>query len=118
MLARTKRLPTENRSSRIIRVVGPAHKHEEAMAALEKLGYIEAEESTPWRDLFDEEELTPGAGLKGARYKEGVTQKELAQKTGIPQSHISAMENNKMGIGKDRARRLAEALNIDYRILL
>ena len=118
MLEHTKKLPIDGDSTRIIQVIGPAHKHNEAMEALKKLGYINTNDSTPWRDLFDEEELTPGAALKGSRYKEEMTQKKLAEKTGIPQGHISAMENNKMGIGKERARRLAEVLDIDYRILL
>jgi DNA-binding XRE family transcriptional regulator len=115
MLAHTKRHPTEARE---IRVIGPADKYNEAIDALKKLGYTDVGDSTPWRDLFDNEELTPGSALRGARYKENFTQKELARKTGIPQGHISAMENGKMGIGKERAYRLAEALHVDYRIFL
>jgi transcriptional regulator with XRE-family HTH domain len=46
------------------------------------------------------------------------TQKELAERTGIPQSHISSMEHGRMTIGKERARRLAKALRVDYRIFL
>jgi len=56
--------------------------------------------------------------LVGARGKEGLTQKQLSEKTGIPQRHISEMENGKRAIGKKNARLFAEALNIDYRIFL
>jgi transcriptional regulator with XRE-family HTH domain len=47
-----------------------------------------------------------------------MTQKQLSEISGIPQSHISAMENGRVSIGKDRAKRLAEVLNINYRIFL
>lgn len=57
--------------------------------------------------------------LRAYRTREGVTQKQLAKVTGIPQRHISEMENGKRGIGKERARKLSEALNIsDFRLLL
>jgi transcriptional regulator with XRE-family HTH domain len=56
--------------------------------------------------------------LRGARGKEDLTQKELAQKKGIPQSHISSMKNGRMTIGKERAKRLATVLRVDYRIFL
>ncbi len=56
--------------------------------------------------------------LRGARKKQGLTQKELAELSGIPQSHISNMENGKMEIGKERAKRLGKVLDVDYRIFL
>ncbi|WP_243372241.1 helix-turn-helix transcriptional regulator [Geotalea sp. SG265] len=56
--------------------------------------------------------------LRAYRNREGLTQKRLAEMTGIPQHHISEMENGKRGIGKERAKKLAEALNCDYRRLL
>jgi transcriptional regulator with XRE-family HTH domain len=43
---------------------------------------------------------------------------ELAEKTGVPQSHISQMENGELGIGKEQAMRLGEVLNLDYRLFL
>ena len=77
-------------------------------------------EISSWRNAFpgllDNE---PGTYLAGARHREGLTQRQLAEKTGIPQRHISEMENGKRGIGKERARKIAEALNVsDYRIFL
>ena len=57
--------------------------------------------------------------LRAYRTREGLTQKQLSQMTGIPQRHISEIENGKRGIGKDRARLLAEALRVqDYRLFL
>jgi len=57
--------------------------------------------------------------LRGARHREGLTQRQLAEQTGIPQRHISEMENNKRSIGKNRAKILARALNTaGYRVFL
>jgi DNA-binding XRE family transcriptional regulator len=56
--------------------------------------------------------------LYGARSREGFTQSQLAELTGIPQRHISEMENGKRVIGKERAKVLAEALHTDYRLFL
>ncbi|MDY0301468.1 MAG: helix-turn-helix transcriptional regulator [Trichlorobacter sp.] len=56
--------------------------------------------------------------LRAYRTREGFTQKHLSELTGIPQHHISEMENGKRGIGKERAKKLAAALNCDYRQLL
>jgi DNA-binding XRE family transcriptional regulator len=61
---------------------------------------------------------SPGTLLRGARYREDLTQVELAALTGIPRRHISEMENGRRGIGKQTAKRLAQALNIDHRLLL
>jgi plasmid maintenance system antidote protein VapI len=47
------------------------------------------------------------------------TDAETACRPGdIPQRHISEMENGKRNIGKERAVRLAQVLDIDYRLLL
>ncbi len=56
--------------------------------------------------------------LKGYRYRENLTQHQLSKLTGIPQRHLSEMENRKRGIGKENALKLAAALNCDYRGLL
>lgn len=59
-----------------------------------------------------------GACLQGARLKGGLSQVELANKLGIPQTNVSAMELGKRSIGKNMAKRLAEVLNVDYRTFL
>jgi len=58
------------------------------------------------------------SALRAYRTREGLTQKQLAELTGIPQHHISEMENGKRTIGKERATKLATALHCDYRQLL
>jgi transcriptional regulator with XRE-family HTH domain len=60
----------------------------------------------------------PGRMLRAARSKEDLTQIQLAQQTGIPQRHISEMEHGKRAIGKERAKKLAEVLKIDYHVFL
>ena len=78
------------------------------------LGFEPAQESIPWREVLPyTDEALPSVLLSGARYREGMTQVQLAEKTGIPRRHISEMEN-----GKQNARKLAEVLNIDPRRLL
>ncbi len=56
--------------------------------------------------------------LRAYRLREGLTQKQLAERTGISQHHISELETGKRAIGKERAKKLAEALHCDYRLLL
>jgi len=50
--------------------------------------------------------------------RKGLTQKQLAELTGISQRHISELETGKRPLGKERAKRLAEVLHCDYRRLL
>jgi hypothetical protein len=55
--------------------------------ALKKLGFVESTGSVPWREAFPDltDDQLPGTSLKGARAKEGLTQKQLAELTGIKQ---------------------------------
>lgn len=59
-----------------------------------------------------------GSMLKGARLKEALTQVELAEKLEIKLSDISKMEKGIKVIDKQMAKRLAQFLNVDYRIFL
>jgi hypothetical protein len=54
-------------------------------------------DSIPWREAFPEikEDHLPGISLQGARTREGLTQTRLSELTGIPQRHLSMMENGK-----------------------
>lgn len=63
-------------------------------------------------------EMQPGDILRGARYREGLTQARLAAMIGVKPSHISEMEKGKRPMGKDMARRLAWALNTSYQVFL
>jgi len=63
-------------------------------------------------------EIQEAWSLFGSRLKKGMTQKELSELTGIPQSHISEMENGKRQTGKKRAKILAKALNVGHKVFL
>lgn len=104
---------------------GPSDKIRELTDFAKKLGIAEIsetgnEEFMAWREAFPEitEENLPGACLRGARYKEGMTQRQLAEITGIPQRHISEMENAKRPIGKRNAKLFATVLNSNYKVFL
>lgn len=90
---------------------------------------LNVKDVTEWdleeKELYDPEEVSPelawnrgGISIRGGRGKEELTQKQLSELTGIAQHHISEMENGKRPIGKETARKLAKALNIDYRVFL
>lgn len=115
MLEPTKKRPTEIEIS----FRGPEHKRQEAITALEGIGFVVQDAAPAWRSAFpDLQENEPGTYLAGARHREGLTQRQLAEKSGIPQRHISEMENGKRPIGKENARKLAAALGTDYRVFL
>lgn len=98
---------------------GPSRNRQEALRLMAELGFAPREETTPWREAlgYSDDEL-PAVYLAGARYREGLTQAQLAERCGIPRRHISEMENSKRPIGRQSARKLASALGIDPRRLL
>ena len=114
MLEHTKKPPIE------LKFIGPPENREKAINALQSLGFADVSELIFADELFKDvkEDSLPGVALLGARTKEGITQKQLAKLTGIPQSHISEMENNKRAIGKKRARVLGAALKVGYKVFL
>lgn len=61
---------------------------------------------------------TPGSSLQAYRYREELTQQQLAKKSGISQANISAMEKGRRPIGLQVAKKLAEILNCDYKKLV
>ena len=117
MQAHTKKHPIETAE---LRIIGPIANIEKAIKTLKPLGFVDASDSVPWRDAYPEysEAQLIGKALIGARLREGLTQTQLAELTGIPQRHISEMENGKRPIGKEMAKRLGKALNIGYKTFL
>lgn len=117
MQGHTKKRPTETIE---LRFIGPIVNMARAIENLKPLGFVDASGLVPWREAFPEysEEGLPGVSLRGSRYKEGLTQKQLADMIGVPQRHISMMENGKRPIGKEMAKRLGKALNISYKVFL
>ena len=80
---------------------------------------LENEISIPWMEAMGVDETTaPALVLRGSRYKNGMTQKELAEKLNVSQHRISEMEHSKQPIGKETARRLAKIFKTNYRIFL
>jgi len=75
-------------------------------------------DSIPWRESKYFANVQAGTYLSGARYRENLTQVELAERSGIPRRHISEMENGRRPIGEQNAKKFAETLNIDPRLLL
>ncbi len=102
---------------------GPAERAEEAARIMEVLGFVRPaphteEDSIPWREALQvKDDELPAKYLRGARYREDMTQAQLSEKTGIPIRHISEMENGKRPIGQKNARLLGDALSIDPRML-
>jgi DNA-binding XRE family transcriptional regulator len=93
-----------------------AEQADNAKKALVSLGAEEVKDSVYWEEVFPD--FSPSVALRGARKRENMTQKELADRIGIRQVHVSQMENDKRPIGKEMAKRLANVLNVDYRVFL
>ena len=114
MLERTKKPRTE-----IAHFMGPATALQALREYAAKLGIKETDDGIPWRDAFPEfKENEAGTTLSGFRHREGLTQIQLAEATGIPQRHISEMENGKRVIGVVSAKKLAAVIHCDHRRLL
>lgn len=92
---------------------------EEVKATLEAKGCTIQQEEKEWYTI---EEAFPnshaGHSIRGLRYREGLTQKQLAEKMGISVHNLSHMENGRRPVGKDMAKRFAKALSTDWRLLL
>ena len=57
-------------------------------------------------------QMTPGEMVKALRELKEWTQLDLAEATDISQANISAIENNRVEIGKQRSLVLAKALGV------
>ena len=117
MQERTKKHPIESVE---LRFLGPIVNMAKAIESLKPLGFVDTLDSVPWREAYPEysEGQLIGKALAGARYREGLTQTQLSEMTGIPQRHLSMMEHGKRPIGKKNARLLAKVLKVDYRVFL
>lgn len=121
MLEHTKKLPTD---AVYLGVVCEQAMLEEVKAVLESKGCSIRQEmpATGEKEWYTPEEVFPdfhaGHALRGARYREDVSQRQLAKLIGVSVQNISAMENGRRPIGKDMAKRFAKVLNIDWRLLL
>ena len=63
-------------------------------------------------------DVTVGESVKIIRELQELSQNELAELTGIPQSTISAIENDRVQLGVERAKVLARALHCHPAVLV
>lgn len=63
-------------------------------------------------------DVSVGESVRIMRELQELSQSELATLTGIPQSTISAIENDRIKIGVERAKVLARALNCHPAVLV
>jgi len=114
MLEHTKKPTTADYVELCFRI--PSHSVEKVKGLLDSLGAKDVKDSVSWEEVYPD--FGPHIALRGARKREALTQKRLAEKIGVDQSHISEMENGRRPIGKKMAKRLAETLGADYRVFL
>jgi len=63
-------------------------------------------------------EVSVGESVRIIRDLQGLSQNQLAQLTGIPQATISAIENDRVRLGVERAKVLARALECHPAVLV
>ena len=63
-------------------------------------------------------QVSIGESVRIVRELQDLSQNELAAATGIPQSTLSAIENDKINLGVERAKVLAKALKCHPAILV
>lgn len=63
-------------------------------------------------------EVTVGESVRILRELQELSQNDLAELTGIPQSTISSIENNRVKLGVERAKVLARALSCHPAVLV
>ena len=63
-------------------------------------------------------EVSVGESVRIVRELQELSQNELARMTGIPQSTISAIENDRVQLGVERAKVLARALQVHPAVLV
>ena len=63
-------------------------------------------------------EVSVGESVRIIRELQGYSQNELARLTGIPQATISAIENDRVRLGVERAKILAQALKCHPAVLV
>ena len=63
-------------------------------------------------------EVTVGESVRILRELQALSQKQLAELTGIPQATISAIENGRVNLGVERAKVLARALRCHPAVLV
>ena len=63
-------------------------------------------------------EVSVGESVRIVRELQEMSQKDLARASGIPQSTLSAIENDRVNLGVERAKKLARALKCHPAVLV
>ncbi|MEX2162617.1 MAG: helix-turn-helix transcriptional regulator [Sulfuricaulis sp.] len=63
-------------------------------------------------------DVSVGESVRIIRELQGLSQTQLAQRTGIPQATLSAIENDRVRLGVERAKVLAKALRCHPAVLV
>lgn len=79
---------------------------------------IGVNEMKDYRKAKKRVEVSVGESVKILRELQELSQNELAEITSIPQSTISAIENNRISLGVERAKVLARALKCHPAVLV
>jgi DNA-binding transcriptional regulator YdaS (Cro superfamily) len=109
-----------NSNLRSIRFRVPAKKLEDIKNVVAALGgkiiEEEVDDSVSWQEALPDSQ--PGNILRGLRYRDGKSQKWLAERLGMKQPNVSAMEKGERTIGKHIAKKLGEVFNVSYKVFL
>ena len=62
--------------------------------------------------------VSAGESVRIIRELQGLSQNQLAQRTGIPQATLSAIENDRVRLGVERAKVLARSLKCHPAVLV
>jgi transcriptional regulator with XRE-family HTH domain len=62
--------------------------------------------------------VSVGESVRVIRELQGLSQNQLAERTGIPQATLSAIENDRVRLGVERAKVLARALKCHPAVLV
>lgn len=71
-----------------------------------------------YRKAKREINVSPGESVRIIRELQGMSQNDLAEASGIPQSTISAIERERINLGVERAKQLARALKCHPAVLV
>jgi len=115
------RVALPGKKAKIYHIPNTDSTREELFLFLSKIEKSCLEKAIPWEVLAKdriEKYKKSGLILRGARYREGFSQIDLAKKSGVGQNEISKIENGKRGVGEKVAKKLAKALNFDFQLLL
>lgn len=72
----------------------------------------------PFRPAKKRIAVTAGESVRIIRELQGFSQNQLSERTGIPQATLSAIENNRVRLGVERAKVIARALKCHPAVLV